>query len=125
VHSSATTRSTDFIALFEKLDGRFGPRPRGKVKPVVVVLNKGPIHTSKASAGALAVRNGTTVEWLPRYAPELNDIERSWKDLKRSHLAHQTFHNMVMLDIAIHEAVDDLNQERRVDHPCDKPRIAA
>jgi hypothetical protein len=30
-----------------------------------------------------------------------------------------------MLDIAIHEAVDDLNQERRVDYPCDNPRITA
>jgi transposase len=125
VHSSATKRSTDFIALLEKLDARFGPRPRRKAKPVVLVLDNGPIHTSKASTAALAARKWITVEWLPRYAPELNDIELSWRDLKRHHLAHQTFHDPVALDAAIHEAVDGLNQERRIDHPCDKPRIAA
>src|SRR5712671_5352368 len=32
-----------------------------------------------------------TVEWLPKYAPELNDIEVVWGDLKARHLAHQTF----------------------------------
>jgi hypothetical protein len=125
VHTSATKRSTDFIALLEKLDTRFGPRPRRKAKPVVPVLDNGPIHTSNASTAALATRGWITVEWLPRYAPELNDIELSWRDLKRHHLAHQTFRDTVVLDAAIHEAVDDLNHERRVDHPCDKLRIAA
>jgi transposase len=125
VHTAATKRSTDFIALLEKLDARFGPRPRRKPKPVVLVLDNGPIHTSKASTAALAARKWITVQWLPRYAPELNDIELSWRDLKRHHLAHQTFHDTVALDAAIHEAVDDLNHERRIDHPCDKPRIAA
>jgi transposase len=32
-----------------------------------------------------------TAEWLPKYAPELNDIEAVWRDLKVHHLAHQTF----------------------------------
>src|SRR5205085_300253 len=32
-----------------------------------------------------------TVEWLPKYAPELNNIEIVWRDLKAHHLAHQTF----------------------------------
>jgi transposase len=36
-------------------------------------------------------RSGLTIEWLPKYAPELNDIERSWRDLKRHFLAHRTF----------------------------------
>jgi transposase len=40
------------------------------------VLDNGPIHTSKASRAALAARaHWLTVEWLPKYAPELNDIE--------------------------------------------------
>jgi hypothetical protein len=58
-------------------------------------------------------------------AGELNDIEQSWRDLKRHHLAHQTLQDIVVLDAAIHEAVENLNQERRINHPCDKPRIAA
>jgi transposase len=32
-----------------------------------------------------------TVEWLPKYAPGLNDIEVVWRDLKAHNLAHQTF----------------------------------
>ena len=125
VHTSATKRSTDFIALLEKLDIRFGPRPRRKAKPVVLVLDNGPIHTSTASTAALAARNWITVEWLPRYAPELNGIELGWWDLKRHYFAHQTFQDTVVLDVAIHHAVGDWSQERRNGHPCDKPQIAA
>jgi transposase len=120
-------RSTDFIALLEKLDARFGPRGRRKAKTGCPgTLDTRPIHTSKASTATPAARKWIMVEWLPRYAPEFNDIEPSRRDLKRHHLAaHQTFQDTVELDAAIHEAVEDLNQERRINHPCDKPRIAA
>ena len=79
---------------------------------MVLVLDNGPIHTSKASRKALAERPWLTVEWLPRYAPELNAIERSWRDLKRHYLAHRTFRDADDLDAAIHDAVRALNQER-------------
>src|SRR3712207_6901598 len=60
-------------------------------RSVVLVLDNGPIHTSKATRAALAERaHWLTVEWLPKYAPELNDIGAVWRDLKRHHLAHQT-----------------------------------
>src|SRR5215213_8356561 len=50
-------------------------RPGMISTPVVLVLDNGPIHTSKASRAALAARaHWLTVEWLPKYAPELNDI---------------------------------------------------
>jgi len=59
---------------------------------VVLVEDNGPIHTSNLSLAALAARaHWLTVEWLPKYAPELNDIEPVWRDLKAHHLAHQTF----------------------------------
>ena len=80
---------------------------------MVLVLDNGPIHTSKASRRALAARPRLSVEWLPTYAPELNDIERSWRDLKRHYLAHRTFRDADQLDHAIHQAVDALNRERR------------
>jgi len=82
-------------------------------KPVVLLLDNGPIHTSKASRAALDARAWLTVEWMPKYAPELNDIERSWRDLKRHFLAHQTFQSVEQLDAAVETAVDRLNQERR------------
>ena len=62
------------------------------VKPVVLVEDNGPIHTSKRSLAARAARaHWLTVEWLPKYTPELNAIEVVWHDLKAFHLAHQTF----------------------------------
>ncbi len=113
VHTSRTKRSTDFIALLEDLDRRYGPQPGRDGKPVVLVLDHGPIHTSKASRAALAARaHWLTIEWLPKYTPELNDIEAVWRDLKRHHLAHQTFTDADHLDQAIHKAVIKRNQER-------------
>jgi transposase len=106
ITTSRTKRSTDFIALLEALDRLYGPRPRFKTKPVVIVLDNGPIHVSKATLAALAARaHWLSVEWLPKYAPELNDIESVWRDLKAHHLAHLTFADEATLDAAIHDAV--------------------
>lgn len=124
VNTSATKRSGDFIDLLGRLDASYGPCPGRQQRPVVLVLDNGPIHTSKASRAALAARPWLMVEWLPKYAPELNDIERSWRDLKRHFLAHQTFTDVDHLDRAIHEAVAALNNERHM-QVCTNLRIAA
>ena len=124
VHRSPTKRSTDFIDLLQLLDARYGPRPGRPTKPVVLVLDNGPIHVSKLSRAALDERPWLAVEWLPKYAPELNDIERSWRDLKRHFLAHQTFRSVEELDAAVALAVDRLNRER-ARHLCHDQRIAA
>jgi transposase len=113
VHTSDRKRSADFIAFLDQIDRRHGPRPGRAGKPVWLVLDNGPIHTSKATRAALAARaSWLTVEWLPKYAPELNAIERVWRDLKRHHLAHKTFSDREDLTHAVHEAVSDLNAER-------------
>jgi DDE superfamily endonuclease len=113
VRTSRTKRSSDFIALLEEVDRRYGPKLGRMLKPIVLVLDNGPIHTSKATRAALAQRaHWLTVEWLPKYAPELNDIEGVWRDLKRHHLAHQTFTGSDDLDRVIHKAVMKLNAER-------------
>ena len=125
VHTSPTKRSGDFVALLERLDRAYGPVPGQARTPVVLVLDNGPIHTSKATVAALAARPWITVEWLPRYAPELNAIEGTWRDLKRHHLAHRTFRDAGDLDQAIHHAVAALNKERAVVHPCLKSPKAA
>jgi len=117
-----TTIATN--ALLERLDPLYGPRPGHPAKPVVMVLDNGPIHTSRLSRAALAERPWLTIEWLPKYAPELNDIERSWRDLKRHFLAHRTFKSIEQLDSAVATAVDNLNLERNK-HSCHEQRIAA
>jgi hypothetical protein len=125
VTTSRTKRSVDFIAHLQALDCLYGPRPGAPNKPVVLVLDNGPIHVSKASQAALAERaHWLTVEWLPKYAPELNDIEIVWGDLKSRHLAHRTFIDLDSLDSAIHHAGAELNLVRNRD-PLDGQRISA
>ena len=115
VHTSQTKRSRDFIAHLEQLDHLFGPHPGRAIKPVVLVEDNGPVHVSKLTLKAIEARkHWLTVEWLPKYAPELNDIEVVWHDLKARHLAHQTFADADALDRAIHAAVAALNRERTV-----------
>src|ERR1700692_4954974 len=116
VQPTPTKRSSDFVAHLEQIDALYGPMPGRTSKPVVLVEDNGPIHVSKLSRAALAARaHWLTVEWLPKYKPELNDIEVVWHDLKAHHLAHQTFIDGAALDEAIHTAVEDLNRERMVD----------
>jgi len=125
VTTSRTKRSTDFIALLERLDRLYGPKPGLRIKPVVIVLDNGPIHVSRATREALEARaHWLSVEWLPKYAPELNDIEVVWHDLKAHHLAHQTFADADTLDTTIHRAVTALNLERNRD-PLGKLGVSA
>jgi len=114
VHTSPTKRSTDFVALLDHLGAVYGTAER--TRPLVAVLDNGPIHTSKLTTRALAQRPWLTVEWLPKYAPELNDIERCWRDLKQHQLANRTFADPDDLERAIPDAVARLNHERQT-HP--------
>ena len=111
VHTSATKRSTDFLALLDQLGAAYGTAERAR--PLVAVLDNGPIHTSKLTTRALAERTWLTVEWLPKYTPELNDIERCWRDLKQHQLANRTFTDADALARAIPDAVARLNHERQ------------
>ena len=111
VHTSPTKRSTDFVALLDQLGAAYGTAERGR--PLVAILDNGPIHTSKLTTRALAERPWLTLEWLPKYAPELNDIERCWRDLKQHQLANRTFADPDALARAIPDAVARLNYERQ------------
>jgi transposase len=51
---------------------------------------------------------------LPKYAPELNDIEQCWRDLKQHQLANRTFADPDALAQAIPDAVARLNHERQL-----------
>jgi transposase len=125
VTTCRTKRSSDFIALLEVLDRLYGPRPGLRTKPVVIVLDNGPIHVSRATPATLAARvHWLTAEWLPKYAPELNDNEAVWRDLKAHHLVHQTFGDAAALNTAIRDAVTALKAERNPD-PFGNLRISA
>ena len=119
VETSTSQRSADFIGLLERLDRAFAPPAGAPAKPTVLVLDTarprsggGPIHTQPRHRQALAARPWRTTAWLPTYAPELNDCERSWRDLKRHHRAHRTFTSVDHRNTQIHHAVAAINHER-------------
>src|SRR4051812_4997069 len=111
VHTTPPTRPTAFVPLLDQLGPPYGTAERAR--PLVAVLDNGPIHTSKLTTRALAERTWLTVEWLPKYAPELNDIERCWRDLKQHYLANRTFADPDALERTIPNAVAHLNYERQ------------
>jgi len=112
VVTSTTKRSSDFVMLLELLDREYGPGSAHADLPVVLVLDNGPIHVSKLSTAALAARPWITVEWLPKYAPELNDIERDWMHLKRHHLANHIWRDVGQLEQQIHRSVAAITRSR-------------
>src|ERR1700730_16287221 len=101
------------------------PKPGVACKPVTIVLDNGPIHSSKATRAALVERkHWLTPEWMAKYVPELNDIERDWKTLKAHRLAHKTFRNRDELEIAIDADIEAINSTRK-SHPLANQRISA
>ena len=115
VHTSRTKRSADFIAHLEQLDRLFGPKPGRLTIPVVLSRIMADPCQQNRPGGARCAQALAHCRVLPKYAPELNDIEVVWRDLKAHHLAHQTFIDAEALDREIHAAVEALNRERNVD----------
>ena len=77
--------SAGFARYLAALDIRHDATQR----EVILVLDNGSCHTSKASKQALADRSAwLEVLYLSRYSPQLNPKEREWRRLKRDHRSH-------------------------------------
>ncbi len=88
-------------------------------------MDNGPIHSSKATRAALTERmHWLTPEWMEKYAPGLNDIERDRKTLKARHLADKTFKTKDDLKIAVDADIEAINSTRK-SYPSAKQRISA
>lgn len=112
VHTSPTKDSAAFCRFLAYLKAKV------QDKPLHLVLDNGPIHKSRLSQAALAdAADWLTIEWLPAYAPELNAIERDWRDMKCHSLAHQTFTDIDSLDWHIHASTIAINK-KRLYKPC-------
>ena len=71
--------SARFLEYLEVL----GERHRRTGREIILVLDNGRCHTSKASRAALAERAGWLRPiWLARYSPHLNPKEREWRRLR-------------------------------------------
>jgi DDE superfamily endonuclease len=77
--------SAGFARYLAALDARHEATGRD----MILVVDNGPCHTSKATQRALAER-GAWLEIIPlaRYSPHLNPKEHEWRQLKRDHCAH-------------------------------------
>ena len=77
--------SAGFARYLAALDARHAATGRD----MILVLDNGPCHVSKATPAALAAR----ADWLEviplaRYSPHLNPKEHEWRLLKRDHRGH-------------------------------------
>jgi len=59
-------------------------------------------------------RGRPTVARLRKYARELNDLERIWRDLQAQRPAHSTYDDSDALDRAIQNAVEETNRKRKL-----------
>ena len=86
-------------------------------RPLVIVLDNSPIHTSQASQAALALLEEDLLPlFLPKYCSQLNPIERFWRFLKRSACANKLFADMdelvASVDQVLHFQNDLLSDPR-------------
>lgn len=88
IYASSEQAITSAFVL-EQLD-RFS---LGLVKQTVVVLDNASIHTAKKIKARLGLwqRRGLYVYYLPPYSPQLNIIERLWKELKQRWLRAEDY----------------------------------
>jgi hypothetical protein len=77
--------SAGFARYLAALEARHAATGRD----IILVLDNGPCHVSKATRQALADR-AAWLEVIPlsRYSPHLNPKEREWRVLKRDHRGH-------------------------------------
>lgn len=87
----ADKRTSDhFIAFLDYL-----VQQHTSAKPLVIVLDNGAIHRSRATQAAFALFEHELLPmFLPRYCSQLNPIERYWKHLKAQACANKLFSDM-------------------------------
>ena len=87
-------------------------RARRTGRRVILVLDNGPIHTSKKTMAFLnhpEIRKHIKVLWLPKYAPNLNDQERVWKVAKQQGVANVLLSNRETLIDHVRKVLNSIN----------------
>jgi hypothetical protein len=107
---TAAQDSAAFARYLAALDARHEATGRD----LILVLDNGPAHASKASKAALEERaDWLEVIWLARYAPHLNPKEREWRRLKRDHRGHLAADPRAFVD-AVLAGLHDLGGTARI-----------
>ncbi len=93
--------SDAFIAFLDHLVAQ-----HDGARPLVIVLDNGPIHRSYATQAAFAVLEDELLPlFLPKYCSQLNPIERFWKHLKSVACANKLFPDMDALVAAVEQVL--------------------
>ena len=96
--------------------GKLAERARRTRRLVILVLDNGPIHTSKVSGTALAeleAQNLIVPLWLPKYCPELNEQERVWRVAKQQGIANVLFKDRAVLRRRVRRVLRSVNDRSR------------
>jgi hypothetical protein len=114
---SEKRNSDNFIAFLDHL-----VQQHSGERPLVIVLDNGPIHRSKATQAAFALlENDLLPLFLPKYCSQLNPIERFWKHLKSLACANMLFPDMDALVVSIERNLalqNDLQSDSRFMFGC-------
>lgn len=104
--SWADTKSgTHFIEFLEVLLSAYTDRD------ILLITDNGTFHHTKAVADFLEThQDKLQVKWLPPYCPDLNDIERTWRKLKRSHASNFLFNSLDDLVENVEHGIGELNE---------------
>lgn len=106
IYQVAEKRNSEtFIAFLEHL-----VQQHGGERPLVLVMDNGSIHHSRASQAAFALLEDCLLPvFLPRYCSQLNPIERFWKYLKTSACANKLFADLNTLVAAVEQILQQQN----------------
>lgn len=103
---SATKRSTDFIALLERVLLAY---PTGLI---ILIVDNASIHTSKAVQKWLTRHPRLELLFLPKYiAADLNPVEKVWWQLKNVIAANRCFKDLVQLTEHVHRFFADFTPQ--------------
>jgi len=104
-HWAPTKSGAHFIAFLRVLLAAYPGQQ------IVLITDNGSFHHTKATAAFLAEhRAQIEVKWLPPYCPDLNDIERTWRSLKRSHASNFLFNSLDALVVNVQKGIDELDR---------------
>lgn len=81
----------------------------------ILILDRWSVHRSAAMRRFLARHRATMqVEWLPRYAPDLNPVEQVWNHAKYSDLPNVAPADLEELDVRVRSSIGNTRTRQQL-----------
>lgn len=80
--------------------------------PIILILDNAKYHTARDVVKWLEKHSRLTVLWLPRYAPQLNPVEKIWWYLKQKTAANHCYRTIEDLQNAARAFLDQMSAEK-------------